>query len=123
MNESEISKKIERLEYQVRCLSDTMNEDAHPIESLILSEDWGKEEFDKANAIFMEWDKRLTNGQPMNERRFEEDFQRELGLDYQGLKPVIISFYKNRSWMLVCEAYVDAFMGAASSEYSDIENR
>ena len=123
MTMAEMTEIIEKLVYQVKQLGTTIDYEKHPVEALILSNNWGPADLDKAHDIFERWDERLEKGEAMNTSEFEGEFNRELNISYQGLKSVILAFYKNHQWTNVCEAYVDAFGATPSSEYRSIARR
>lgn len=123
MTNDEMVEIIEKLVYHVSLLADAVDYEKHPIESLILSKNWSEADVEKAHDIFERWDHRLENGGTMSTGEFESDFQRELGISYQGLKPIILAFYNNHQWTNVCEAYVDAFGTTPSMEFHSIMRR
>lgn len=123
MTNEEIGKILEKMKFQIATIGQAIDFDRHPLESLIISMNWGKEELDLAHDVFEKWDAKLEAGEEINSYAFEADFSKSLGLNYQGIKPVVLSFYKNGQWTNVCEAYVDSFDGRASIEYREIMNR
>lgn len=123
MTEAELVALVRKLQYQVQILGQTIDGERHPVEALILGKDWGEEDIDKAHDIFDKWDQKLERGEKMESGDFEMDFQRQLGVSYQGLKSIILSFYRNSQWTAVCEAYVDSFGKSPSVEYHAIMRR
>lgn len=123
MTNEELYKAFQRLSYHVELLGNTIDSHAYPIEALILSMNWNKEDLDKAHDVFERWETILESGEKMNNFKFEKDFEDALGVSYQGLKPIVLAFYRNSLWTNVCEAYVDSFDGKASIEYREIMNR
>jgi hypothetical protein len=114
---------VEKLQYHVSILKDTVNFDDFPVEYLILSKDWTRDQLDKAHDIFERWDEKLRLGEKMSYSAFEHEFHDELGVSYQGLKSVIRAFYKNGQWTDVCEAFVDDMGPHPSVEYHFIRDR
>lgn len=123
MNNEEIAKIVDRLAYHISLLGQTLDHEKYPVEALVLNMNWDRAELEKAHDIFEQWDQRLENGEVMNTTAFESDFDRELGISYQGLKSIILAFYRNHQWTNVCEAYVDAFGTAPAVEYHSIMRR
>ena len=123
MTNEDIIKSIEKLTYHVSLLGEIIDYKQYPVEALILSKNWGPEDLNKAHDIFEKWDNILKDGGDMNTYSFEGDFMNELGISYQGLKSVILAFYRNHQWTNVCEAYVDAFGPAPAMEYHSIMRR
>ncbi|WP_422059821.1 DUF1878 family protein [Sphingopyxis sp.] len=123
MNSEDIEKIIDKLAYHVSLLGLTIDHEKYPVESLVLDMNWNRAELEKVHDIFEQWDQRLENGEVMNTAAFESDFDRELGISYQGLKSVVLAFYRNHQWTNVCEAYVDAFGKSPALEYHSIMRR
>lgn len=123
MENSSIISTLEKLSFQISTLGKALDHEKHSIEALIISEDWSKNELNAADDIFDKWDNKLKKGEKLSSREFEHDFQKALNVSYQGLKPIILSFYRSECWMEVCEAYVDSFNGAPSCEYHLIMQR
>ena len=123
MTNEEIVDVISKLSYHISLLGATIDYDKHPIEALILSKNWSQEDINKAHDIFERWDNLIEKGGKMSTSAFESDFLRDLGISYQGLKSIILAFYKNHQWTNVCEAYVDAFGSTPSMEFHSIMRR
>lgn len=123
MNEREIIERLDKLKYQVETLGHTIDYEKHPVEALVLSNDWGPKQLEKAHDIFEIWDKKLEGGEEMNSGDFEHEFQQYLNVGYQGLKSIVLAFYRNSQWTNVCEAYVDSFGKAPSVEFFEIAHR
>lgn len=123
MDNQEVSDQIEKIKFHISLLSDTIDYQAHPVELLVLSKDWGREELEQAHDIFDKWDKILREGGKIKQHEFECDFQDKLGIGYQGVKSVVNAFYKNDQWTDVCEAFVDSMGPHPSVEYLAIARR
>jgi hypothetical protein len=111
------------MKYQVAMLGQAIDSENYPFEALVLSKDWGNHEIEETHNIFEKWSKVLEQGGAFNATDFETEFQEKLGQNYQGLKSIILAFWKNYQWMNVCEAYVDSFGTSPSIEYHAIQNR
>ncbi|AZV77700.1 DUF1878 family protein [Parasedimentitalea marina] len=123
MTNQEIIERIRKLSYHVSILGQAIDYDKHPVEALILSMDWRAQDLETAHDIFERWDERLEKGETMEKYKFEGDFEKELGITYQGLKSIILAFYESSKWTNVCEAYVDIFGATPPIEYKSIMNR
>jgi hypothetical protein len=123
MTNEEISEALEKLRYQVSLLGETIDHKVHPVEALVLGMDWARGDLEKAHDIFEKWDKRLAKGEAIKSYEFEADFSNDLGISYQGLKSVVLAFYRNGQWTDVCEAYVDSFGKSPAIEYHTIMRR
>ena len=123
MTNEEIAHVIEKLSYHISVIGQTIDYDKYPVEALVVCNDWSKEDLDKAHDIFERWDAILEKGGKINTGEFEQDFNRELRVSYQGLKSIILAFYKNAQWTNVCEAYVDSFGNSPAVEYHSIMRR
>jgi hypothetical protein len=123
MTHDEILQELTKLRYHVDIIGRTIDSDNYPVESLVLSMGWSADELNKAHDIFEKWDKRLEGGGNLDRYEFEQDFADELEVSYQGLKSIILAFYRNHQWTNVCEAYVDSFGPSPAIEYHSIMNR
>lgn len=123
MTNEELAAAIEKLQYQISVIADTIDYDTNPVELLILSMNWDRKELNKAHDIFEKWDKILNEGGAVNQHQFESDFDRELGVSYQGVKSVVRAFYRNDQWTDVIEAFVDGMGPHPSVEYLSIKRR
>lgn len=123
MNEREIADIIQKLQYQVSTLGQTINHRQYPVEYLILSKNWSEAQLSTAHDIFEKWDRRLESGEQMNQSAFESDFHEALDEGYQGVKPIVIAFYRNSQWTNVCEAYVDSHGDYPPAEFFEISRR
>ena len=123
MTNEELTSAVEKLEYHVSILKETVNFDDFPVEYLILSKNWTREQLNKAHDIFERWDEKLRRGEKMSHATFEREFYDELDVNYQGIKSVVRAFYKNGQWTDVCEAFVDDMGPHPSVEYHFIRDR
>ncbi|WP_215765986.1 DUF1878 family protein [Gluconobacter cerinus] len=123
MTNDEIINTIKKLSYHVSILGDTIDIENNPIEHLIISKNWDESDLNEVYDIFEEWDKRIESGEKINKANFEHDFSSNLKISYQGLKTIVLAFYKSGQWTNVCEAYVDAFGDCPPTEYLSIMRR
>lgn len=114
---------IEKIQFQINTIGEMIDHKKYPLIGLIISMGWGRQDLNNANDIFENWSKKLENGEALERNEFEKNFSDSLGIDYQDLKLVILSFYRDNQWTNVCEAYVDSFLVNTPIEYSDIMNR
>jgi hypothetical protein len=121
--EDEIQAQIEKIRYHIEMLAETVDYRNHPVESLVLSLNWSRNELDTAHDIFDEWEKRLDAGEAITPHGFENDFSERLELNYQLVKTVVNAFYRNGQWTAVCEAFVDSMGDSPSVEYLAIKRR
>jgi ABC-type Fe2+-enterobactin transport system substrate-binding protein len=66
MNIEEILEKIKKLEYQISILSECIDYDRYPVQSLILSLGWDSTQINKAHDIFQNFDEKLEKGEKIN---------------------------------------------------------
>lgn len=123
MTESEIIQAIAKLKYQVSILGQAIDYDKHPVKALIMSNDWMPKDIEAAHDIFERWNDRLGKDEEMKSFEFEKEFADNLNIDYQGLKSIILAFYRNGQWTNVCEAYVDSLENSPPIEYDEIMGR
>ena len=102
MDIDELVQKIEKLQYQVKLLGDTVDFKEHPIEYLVVSMDWTEEDLDRVHDVFDKYDQKLTENESIRWGEFEKD----LDTDYQTIKRIVRAFYRNDQWSDVCYAYV-----------------
>jgi len=119
----DVIKRLDRLEYQVSILGQAIDYERFPVEALILNMDWDRGDIDKVHDVFERWDSRLEKGETISRYEFEKDFEKAVGVGYQGLKSIITAFWENHQWTTVCEAYVDSFDGSPAVEYHRIMRR
>jgi hypothetical protein len=123
MTNEEMTAIVEKLQYQVSILGNTVDHDTYPVEALILGMNWNRDDLNKAHDIFERWDNILEKGGRFSSHEFEHEFSEELGISYQGLKSVVLAFYRNSQWTNVCEAYVDSMGAHPAIEYHSIRDR
>lgn len=97
--------EIEKIKYHIKLLSEAINPSDHPIASLIISNDWTRADLDVAHDIFEQYDKQLELGNSINWQNFEHAFSDRFGINYQGLKSIVLAFFRNGQWTDVCKAY------------------
>lgn len=122
MDLSELSAAVEKLRYQISILAQAVDYKKNPVEALILEMDWDARDLDAVHDIFEKWDKHIRDGLEIKSGSFEADFNK-IGIGYQRLKSIILSFYRSGQWSSVCEAYVDSFGDHPSMEYHSIMKR
>lgn len=118
-----MSELIEKLSYHIEMIGRTIDHQSYPIEALVLSMNWNRTELENVFKFFEDWEIKRKNNATIDSAPFESDFTKRFNLNYQGLKPVILAFWRNGQWTELCEAYVDSFGKSASIEYSEIVNR
>lgn len=118
-----IDEQLEKIRFQIETLSQAVSWEDHPVESLILSLDWDRDDLNKAHDIFEAWEKRISQGEQISSPAFEADFREKLGIGYQSVKSVVNAFWRNDQWVDVCEAFVDSMGPHPSVEYLPIANR
>lgn len=123
MTSEELERTVLKLQYQVSIIGQTIDHDRHPIEALVLGMNWGSAELDRVHDVFERWDERLEEHRPLERFEFEQDFADAVGVNYQGLKSIVLAFYRNGQWTNVCEAYVDTFGDTPALEYHSIMRR
>lgn len=95
----------EKIKYHLQLLAESLDARQTPIASLVISNDWSASDLDAAHDIFEIYDQKLEQKQSVNWHNFEREFHERFGLTYQGLKPVVLAFFRNDQWVSVCEAY------------------
>lgn len=109
--------EIAKLKYHINLLAEAIDVRANPIASMVISNDWSSTDLDAAHDIFEHFDKKLENGEKINWHEFEAEFKRCFGIHYQGLKSVVLAFFRNEQWTSVCREYAAS---VPSVEFSEI---
>lgn len=120
MSIEELAEELQKLKYQVRVLGETVDYDAHPVESLVLSMDWGEGDIDRAHDIFEKYDNKLEAKEPVNWAEFEMELRTEFNIGYQTVKLIVLAFFKNHQWTNVCYGYAMSFEPTTPVEFHQI---
>lgn len=123
MNIDEVIEKLNKLEYQVSVLSDCIDSDRYPVQSLILSMNWDDNQLNKAHDIFQIYDEKLENKEEVNWTAFEHTLRDEFSIGYQTVKSIILAFYNNHQWVDVCHGYAMSFEPTTPIEFHSITRR
>ncbi|HFO0263156.1 TPA: DUF1878 family protein [Serratia marcescens] len=123
MNIEEIFEKIKKLEYQITILSECIDYDRYPVQSLILSLGWDSKQINKAHDIFQTFDEKLEKGEEINWHEFESALEDEFSIGYQTVKSIVLAFYNNHQWVDVCYGYAMSFEPTTPIEFHPITRR
>lgn len=123
MNIDELAESLEKLKYHVHILGNTIDYQAYPIESLILSMDWGERDIDRAHDIFEKYDNKLISKENIHWGEFEGELKDEFNISYQTVKSIVIAFFKNHQWTNVCYEYAMSFEPTTPVEFHQITRR
>lgn len=123
MNIEEIFEKIKKLEYQVSILSECIDYDRYPVQSLILSLGWDSTQINKAHDIFQNFDEKLEKGEKINWYEFENALEDEFSIGYQTVKSIVLAFYNNHQWVDVCYGYAMSFEPTTPIEFHPITRK
>lgn len=119
-NTEAIVARLEKLEFHVKLLAESLNHTENPIASLVVNFDWSEQDLDAAHDIFEMFDKKLQESEKINWCDLEKEFNEKLNISYQGLKSVILAFNRNGQWTEVCHAYASSFGDSVSLELKSI---
>lgn len=123
MNIEEIFEKIKKLEYHVSVLSECIDSDRYPVQSLILSLGWDSKQINKAHDIFQTFDEKLEKGEEINWYELEHALEDEFSIGYQTVKSIVLAFYNNHQWVDVCYGYAMSFEPTTPIEFHSITRR
>jgi len=123
MNLEELVASVEKLKYHVQILGDTIDYQSHPVESLILSMDWGDGDINRAHDIFEKYDDKLAAKENVEWGEFENELKSEFNIGYQTVKSIILAFYKNHQWTNVCYGYAMSFEPYTPVEFHQITRK
>lgn len=91
--------------FQLEQITNTIDNRRHPIEHLVLRMDWSEDDLRAANDIFEKYDRSMDSGEEIDWHKFEFDLEDRFGVSYQGVKPIILAFFRNSQWPDVCRGY------------------
>lgn len=120
MNLNDLIEELEKLKYHVRILGETIDYQAYPVESLILSMDWKEKDLNRAHDIFEKYDEKLVRREKIHWGEFENELKLEFGIGYQTVKSIILAFYRNHQWSNVCYEYAMSFEPSTPVEFHQI---
>ena len=100
-----IEKEIEKLKFQIQTIGETIDYEQYPLQDLIISFDWSREDLNRAHDIFEEYDKKLYKDKEFNSTEFEHKFRDDFEIGYQEVKSIINAFYRNGQWTNICMLY------------------
>lgn len=120
MDLKELENKFNLLQYHVQLLSNCIDSDEHPVESLILNMNWNEKQIDKAHDIFQKYDQLIDSKSEIVWSEFEHELRDEFEIGYQTVKQIVIAFYKNHQWTDVCYQYAMSFEPTTPIEFHQI---
>ena len=123
MTIDKIVKRLNKLEYQVSILSECVDFERYPVQTLILSMNWDDTQLNKAHDIFQIYDEKLENNEKVNWAEFEFALKNEFSIGYQTIKSIILAFYNNHQWVDVCHGYAMSFEPTTPIEFHSITRR
>ena len=87
--------QIEKIKYHIRLLAESLDAKSNPIASLVIERNWSDNDLERAHDIFEEYSNSLENDEPVNWHVFEKEFDTAFGIGYQGVKSIVLAFYRN----------------------------
>ncbi|OCF82151.1 hypothetical protein AS299_02570 [Citrobacter freundii] len=123
MNIEEIIERLQKVEYQISILSECLDYDRYPVQSLILSMNWDSKQLNKAHDIFQKYDEKLDKNEDINWHAFEHELEEEFSIGYQTVKSIVLAFYNNHQWIDVCYGYAKSFEPNTPIEFHSITRR
>lgn len=115
-----IAAKLEKLEFHIKLLAESLDHTENPIASLVIDFNWSEQDLDSAHDIFEIFDKKLHEPENINWHELENEFSKKLHISYQGLKSVVLAFNRNGQWTKVCHAYASSFGNSVPLELKPI---
>ena len=119
-NSKDILDRLEKLEFQVQLIAESLDFSQSPIASLVIGFNWSEADLDKAHDIFDKYDQKLVKKESISWVQFEREFEKELRIGYQSLKMVVLAFYRNAQWSGVCFEYASHFGNTVPLELKSI---
>ena len=115
-----IGARLEKLEFHVKLLAESLNHTENPTASLVVDFNWSSQDLNCAHDIFEVFDNKIREAEQINWHDLEKEFNNKLNMTYQGLKSVVLAFYRNGQWTEVCQAYASSFGDNVSVELKSI---
>jgi hypothetical protein len=112
--------RLEKLEFHVKLLAESVNHTENPTASLVVDFDWSSQDLNCAHDIFEMFDTKMRKEENINWYDFEKEFQDKLNISYQGLKSIVLAFFRNGQWTEVCHAYASNFGQSVPLELKSI---
>ncbi|MFG6447759.1 DUF1878 family protein [Roseateles sp. BYS180W] len=112
--------RLEKLEFHVKILAESLNHTENPIASLVVGFDWSLHDLNCAHDIFEMFENKMRESEKINWHDLEKEFYDRLNICYQGLKSVVLAFYRNGQWTEVCHAYASSFGNSVPLELKAI---
>lgn len=112
--------RLEKLEFHVKLLAESLSHTENPIASLVVDFNWSEQDLDSAHDIFEMFDKKLHESAIIKWHELEKEFNEKLNISYQGLKSVVLAFNRNGQWTEVCHAYASSFGNSVPLELKSI---
>lgn len=119
-NIESIVTRLEKLEFHVKLLAESLNNIDNPTAYLVVSFDWSSHDLNCAHDIFEAFDYKMRKSEKINWYDLEKEFSDKLNISYQGLKSVVLAFYRNGQWTEVCHAYASSFGNSVPVELKAI---
>lgn len=118
----DIENRLEKIEFHLKLIGEVINHMDYPVESLVLGLNWSSDDLDKAHDIFEKFYIQLEENKApkLLHIALETDFEKELGVDYQTVKLIVLAFFRNQQWVEVCEAYAKSFGNSPPVEVQEI---
>lgn len=112
--------RLEKLEFHVKLLAESLNHTENPIASLVVDFNWSEQDLDLAHDIFEMFDTKLHKSEKVNWHELEKEFTEKLNISYQGLKSIVLAFNRNGQWTEVCHAYASSFGNSVPLELKSL---
>ena len=120
--------EINKLKFQLGILGQTIDFEKHAVASLVFEFDWNEEQLDAVYDCFEIADGMINEGSggllkegKLSHIAFEEMFRTKVPIGYQGLKAIVLSFYREDRYISVCTEYVKSHGDVVPVEYHRIQ--
>lgn len=112
--------RLEKLEFHVKLLAESLNHTENPTALLVVDFNWSSQDLDSAHDIFEMFDNKIHESEKINWQDLEKEFSEKLNISCQELKSVVLAFYRNGQWTEVCHAYASSFGNSVPLELKSI---
>lgn len=105
----DLQEQVEKLRYHVKSLAALLDNEVHPIESLVVSMDWSEKDLEDAQAIFEKHAETLEQHGRIDAGRLEVDLTERFSIHYQTVKQIILAFWRSSDFVDVCRAFAEYY--------------
>lgn len=97
-----LTREIEKLRFQIRCLAEHLDLKDDPMLRLVLRLNWGEQDLVAVHEIIEAYGNLLESDKESTLPEFEKKLRDRFGLDHQEVKAIVLAFYDSGQFVEVC---------------------